>query len=313
MNYPEKKSINNSIAVFKEPVIAEDSLPIFQKLFEKDIRENTRKAFVSDLKHFVGWFVMENNEPFSFARLTTRDIADYKRYCHEKLEHAPRTINRRLASIKTLCLVASKEGKLEKDPSVDIKQLALQPLAPKKLERSELRALLREAELRKARYDKFIRDVLILHLMRGAGLRVSEVVHLKVKDVEITERKGSIHIKNGKGGKDREVPLNLTLRDLIKEYLDSPYHYSDYLIVGQRGEMTPIAINKMLEFYSRKAGVKCSPHCLRHTFSYNYLEQNPDDIVGLSQILGHSNLNTTAIYTKHGLEDLQERIDKVVY
>lgn len=313
MNYPPSNSINKIIPVPQNSCIREDSLPIFQELLNKDISENTKKAIISDLKHFVEWFANTNKEPFSFDRLTTRDIADYKRYCQEKLNHTPRTINRRLASIKTLCGTAVEKGKIQVDPSKGVKQLPIQPLPPRKLEKNELRALLREAELRMRAYSKFIRDVLILHLLCGAGLRVSEVVNLKVEDVDITERKGSALIRNSKGGKTREVPLNAILRDLIKEYLDSPYHDSEYLIVGQRGKMTPLAINKMLDYYAKKAGIKCSPHCLRHTFSYNYLSQRENDIVGLSQILGHSNLNTTMIYTKHRLENLQEAVENMSY
>ena len=81
------------------------------------------------------------------------------------------------------------------------------------------------------------------------------------------------------------------------------------LFIGQRGPLTTIAFNKIVEVYAKKAQIKCSPHTLRHTFAYAYLERNPGDIVGLAQILGHSNIQTTAIYTQHRLEDLQERVE----
>ena len=66
---------------------------------------------------------------------------------------------------------------------------------------------------------------------------------------------------------------------------------------------------QMVRVYAGKAKGKCSAHTLRHTFAYSYLQSNPGDMVGLSQILGHSHLNTTAIHTLHRLEDLQERVE----
>ena len=205
MNYPTKNSPNNLLAI-KNRLSNEEDLFIFQKLLERDISENTKKALIADLQYFLKWFEKINGEKFSFLRFTSLDITDYKHYCQEERKNSSRTINRRLASIKALCKVAVKKGKMEQDPSEGIKQLSLQPLAPKKLERSEYRALVKEAELRANRYTKFIRDVLILELLCGAGLRVSELVSLNVEDVTISERKGFLEVINGKGGKSRKVP-----------------------------------------------------------------------------------------------------------
>lgn len=259
------------------------------------------------MKHFIGWFLSANGEAFSFSRLTQRDIVDYKRYCQEKCNFTPKTVNRRLSSVKTLCDIAVDENCLQKNPSKDVKSLPLQPLAPKGLEKRELRALLKEVEIRGNQ-----RDQLILEMLCGAGLRASELINLKVEDLEISERRGVLHIRNSKGGKSRLVPLNANLRALVAKYLQQ-YQPKSYLLVGQRGNLTAIAINKIIEVYAKKAHVKCSPHTLRHNFAYNYLTQNPSDIVGLSQILGHSNLNTTAIYTQHRLEDLQDRVESMTY
>ena len=84
---------------------------------------------------------------------------------------------------------------------------------------------------------------------------------------------------------------------------------TEHFILGERGRLTPVAINKVINFYAKKAGMKCHPHALRHTFAYNYLEQHPGDIVGLKLILGHANLNTTAIYAQHTLDDLMRKVE----
>lgn len=298
-------SINN---ILPSELIKTECFKVFKILLDRrDISDNTRKALISDLKHFIQWFVDINGEAFTFARLTARDIIDYKRFCKEKCQYAPKTTNRRLSSVRTLCNIAIEEGDLAQNPFKGVKLLPLQPLAPKSLDKRELRALLKEVEIRGNH-----RDILILEMLCGTGLRVSELVNLKVEDLVISERKGYANIRNGKGGKFRVVPLRLKLRDLITEHKQS-LKPEEYLIMGQRGHLTPIAINKIVDVYAKKADIKCSPHTLRHSFAYNYLLQNPGDIVGLSQILGHSNLNTTAIYTQHRLEDLQERVEGMQY
>lgn len=316
MNYPTKNSINNKIVV-QNNFIEEDSLPIFHKLIDRDISDNTKKALISDLKHFIEWYVKLNKEAFCFTKLVNREVIAYKRHCQEK--YSARTVNRRLASIKALCKLALKEDLIKKDPSDGVKQLPVESLF-KSLTAPEWRALLKEAEL-----IGYLRDILILEILFGAGLRASEVINIRIKDIEISDRKGLMQIRHSKGGKSREVPLNQRIRKSITEHKQDLQYFNnckpeDYLFQGQRKSAdgqkrlnTPLAINKIVGVYAKKAGIKCSPHSLRHTFAYNYLKSNPGDIVGLQKILGHSNLNTTAIYTQHRLEDLQANVEKMQY
>jgi len=311
VNYPEENSINNNGLRSSDGywfVRPDVELPqICEKILARDISQNTKKALKSDWMHFANWMVDINVEEFIFQRLITSDITRYKDYCQRTKEYTPKTINRRLSSLKILCDTAMEDGMLKENPFRGIKQLPSQALAPKGLNRQELNKLLREVELRGN-----MRDVLVLQILCGAGLRVSELTNLKNVDVQINDRSGHMNIRYSKGGKSRRVPLNARLRDLITRYREK-YQPQDYLMMGQRGHLTPIAINKIVEVYAKKAEVKCTPHSLRHTFAYNYLAENPSDIVGLSQILGHSNLNTTAIYTQRRLEDLQKGVEGMQY
>jgi site-specific recombinase XerD len=342
MNYPIKNSINNIFEEKLAPFFDKEVLSIITIMLNRDIVPITKKAIVSDLLHFGKQYKKMNDEKVSFARLTTRDISDYKCLCQTKQEYeengikivkeplSAKTINRRLITIKSLCKLAIKEGKLKRDPSYEVRAVPLQSLAPKGITKQEWRALIKEAELQG--YTRDIRDILILEMMHGAGLRASEIINIKIRDIDISERKGHVLIRNSKGGKSRKVPLNKRIRGLIEKHeanlqYFNECHPEDYLFQGQRkfdkksNEKvrikhrrleTPLAVNKIVEVYAKKARIKCSPHSLRHSFSYNYLAQNPGDIVGLAQILAHSNLNTTAIYTQNRLEDLQEKVEKVV-
>lgn len=301
-NYLAQNSINNISAL-----INSSDLGIFTMLANQDISLNTKKAISSDLNHFLKWYQETNGESFSFSRLTTRDISNYKTYCKEQLHLSANTINRRLVTIRNICKMAVNAGTINKNPAEQVKQLSLQPLAPKGLTQPELRALLKEVEVRGS-----IRDKLIVELMCGGGLRVCELVNLKRDAIFLSERKGHIIVMHSKGEKTRTVPLNANLREILKAYIEK-HSPADRLFIGQRGPLTTIAINKIVDVYAKKAGIKCTPHRLRHTFAYNYLLHQKGDLVGLAQILGHSSLNTTAIYTQHRLEDLQEKIEKVIY
>jgi integrase/recombinase XerC len=310
MVYTTKNSINN-IEGLLQPVEdylknSPDTISVLRSLLEKDTSQKTKMALISDLKCIFIWYKESNVENFTIGRFTARDLIEYKKYCQEVRKYSARTINRKLINIRNFCKVAVKEGELNSNPADGIKFLPLQTLAPKSLIKQEFRKLLKEVEIRGN-----LRDMLIVEMLGMAGFRVSELANMSIHDLSITGRQGSATVINGKGGKTREVPLNNEIRQLLNKYLEK-YKPSDELFMGQRGPLTTIAFNKIIEFYAKKAGIKCHPHTLRHTFAYNFLEQNKGDIVGLSQILGHSNLNTTAIYTQNRLEDLQAKVERVM-
>jgi len=202
---------------------------------------------------------------------------------------------------------AKSEGFIDKNPAESVKHLAQQTLAPKSLTQPEVRKLLKEIELRGS-----TRDMLIAHLMLGAGLRVSEVASLTIQDIHITERKGFVDVRHSKARKTRQVPLHAKLRTLLTEYIETTKP-TETLFFGQRGKLSSAGIQQLVIRYAEKASITTHAHALRHTFAYAYLESNPHDIVGLSQILGHSSLNTTSLYTRHRLENLQERVELLPY
>jgi len=283
-----------------------DVKKILTQIAERDYSQNTKRAIRTDIALFLGWYKGKNEESLVFKRVVPRDIIDYRGDL-QKAGRKPSSINRKLISLRLFFAMAMDAGLIVKNPCTGIKQAAMQRLAPKGLTAPDTRKLLREVEIRGKK-----RDMVIVELMLGAGLRISEVVNLKMDDVELSERKGHVVIRSSKGNKTRLVPLSHGLRMMIAEHLEGRTD-TDHIFIGQRGALKTIAISKMIEKYGRKAEVKLSPHTLRHTFAFNYLKSNPSDIVGLAQILGHANINTTAIYTQNRLEDLQEKMERVTY
>lgn len=280
---------------------------VLNALLRGDYSSNSRKALESDLRHFFGWYWQANGEPFSFGRVTERDVVEYKEGS-KRQGLSVATINRRLITLKRFFAIAVEQNviALERNPTRGVRTLRKQELAPRSLAPQEARRFLKEVELRGN-----IRDMAIVELMVGAGLRVSEIVQLEVADIEISERKGMVIVRNAKGGRTRRVPLRQSVRVVLWRFIEEQKP-TGRLFHGQRGAISTHAISKLVAKYGRRAGVELSPHSLRHTFAFAFLAENPSDIVALGQILGHSNVNTTAIYTQNRLENLQQKVEKVM-
>ncbi|HHI00986.1 MAG TPA: recombinase XerC [Thermococcus litoralis] len=155
------------------------------------------------------------------------------------------------------------------------------------------------------------RDRLIILLLYGTGLRVSEVCNLKIEDIDF--KRGILIVKGGKGAKDRVVPIPDFLLKEIEDYLKTREDGSEYLFVEVRREkkdrISPKTVWYLLKKYGEKAGIRVTPHMLRHSFATHMLEKGVDIRV-IQEILGHSNLSTTQIYTKVTVEHLKRAQEK---
>lgn len=152
--------------------------------------------------------------------------------------------------------------------------------------------------------------------MVQAGLRVSEVATLRIGDTIIRERSGGVRVRQGKGLKAREVPLNATARRALRLYLGARNgaDAQESLFLSERGGAMPArTIQAVISQLARRAGidrVRVSAHTLRHTFALNYLRQNPGKLVELASLLGHESLDTTAIYTRPSSEELAQDLER---
>ncbi|MBV8894393.1 MAG: tyrosine-type recombinase/integrase [Acidobacteria bacterium] len=140
--------------------------------------------------------------------------------------------------------------------------------------------------------------------MLQTGLRVGEVATLRHSDIILRERAGTVRVRNGKGLKEREVPLNATARRALRQLLEQqPTAPPEALVFrsGRNAAMPARSMQNAIAALVQRAGLARSDiaaHSLRHTFALSWLRQHPGQLIELAQLLGHESLDTTAVYTR---------------
>ncbi|MBU3907110.1 MAG: tyrosine-type recombinase/integrase [Nanoarchaeota archaeon] len=178
---------------------------------------------------------------------------------------------------------------LKKDPTLAIKRPKREKRLPSVLTKEEVKSLISALSNKKSR--------LMVSMIYACGFRVSEIINLKVKDLDFTEKIG--HVRQAKGKKDRifNIPSFL-LSNLKKQAEKQTSENQEYLFTGPKGKLTDRNIQKMVKKAAKRAGIKkdVHPHTLRHSFATHLLE-NDVDIRLIQALLGHSSISTTELYT----------------
>jgi len=301
-DYVKRKSM---LEVFDFPEIMEDYL------FELEIRNyslNTIKTYKSIINNFNKF--LENEKELYDERMILRSFNRYIGYLKRKRKVSQNYIYLVTVVLKKFFEFAGIGVLKEVQTPKRTKSL------PKSLNENEVQSLINALDNyhtleSSSPYDEFLkrRNKLILALLYSSGLRVSELVNLYIDNVDLRERTMRIR---GKGEKDRIVLFDDITKNLIEDYLNQRSDDSEYLFINRRGNhLTARYVQMMIKDYAKVAGIrkKVTPHILRHSFA-THLLKNGVDIRAIQQLLGHSNLSTTQIYTSVDMETLKNVYDR---
>ena len=270
---------------------------------EDGLSKNTLESYRADLSQFHTWLVTQQRN------LLGVNQADIQQYLAFKFPQSkPRSISRLVASMRRFYRYALRENRIETDPTLQIESPKLPRSLPKSLNEQEVSDLLNAPDINQ---PIGLRDRAMLELLYASGLRVSELVTVKVH--EVSTQDGVVRV-TGKGSKTRLVPMGQEAASWIDQYLNYARpeilqkKLCDALFVTNRADMmTRQAFWYLIKRYALMAGIHkhMSPHVLRHAFATHLLNHGADLRV-VQMLLGHSDISTTQIYTHVARERLKQ-------
>ncbi len=281
----------------------------FAKYLEHSERSSlTIKNYLCDLQAFAHWLTETNGDKkFDPSKITPTDLREYKQWLVIQQGLKPNSTNRKLATLRSFINWAGDVGVVHNVSALKMPKFEKQErMGPRWLDHREQNSLLRAVER-----GGVERDIAIVKLLLNTGLRVDELCSLTWKDVKLTDRKGTIIVQKGKGGKRREVPLNHDARNALLSvgYKDNVGRRLP-IFFGQRGRLTSRGLQNIFAKYAGIARLDVSPHSLRHTFCKNLVNAGVS-LEKVAALAGHENLETTRRYTEPSLKDLEKAVELI--
>ena len=290
-----------------------DYLALFQEYLtvELGLAKNTQMAYMRDLRLLMKSLQLKADE--ELLQVSRQQLIAYLVRLKQE-GRAASTVARKLASIKAFYRFLTAERYIRRNPAEVLEAASRGLHLPKVLSVQEVERLLDEPNL--GTLDGY-RDKTMLELLYATGMRVSELVNVPVKNVDM---KMQYVIVMGKGSKERMLPLGRTALHYLEPYLSvvrpqllhgKPDMASELFVTGWGGPMTRERFYEIIVAYGKSAGIskRVTPHMLRHSFA-THLLNNGTDLRIVQELLGHADISTTQIYTHLDVERLREVYDK---
>lgn len=276
-------------------------------IVERGLANNTVDAYSRDLTIFLQFLKRRNLSPLT---ISPYQIMEYVGMLGKIL--SSRSVKRRISAIKTFFRFLVSEGKIKSSPARLIETPRLSTVLPKALSRSEVELLLSQPDVSKPMGQ---RDCAMLEILYATGLRVSELIGLRVLNIDLEV--GHVRVL-GKGSKERIVPIGGKAIEAVRGYLlEGRCRFAKNLnpphlfLTSRGGPMTRQGFWKVIKKYGKEAGIKKNimPHMIRHSFATHLLEAGAD-LRSVQVMLGHADIATTQIYTHVERERLKKVHDK---
>jgi site-specific recombinase XerD len=261
----------------------------------------TIKAYHEDLTLLNRHLQEKYNGPIYLEDITQKDVEDYLYYLKEVKGLQPISRKRVLGSMRSFFSYAFKSGWCDKNVTARLEPIKCQQKERQYLSEEEVMQFVNAID------HKLIR--LVAQTLFYTGMRISECLNLQVEDVDLQE--DLFHIRHGKGNKDRFVPINSKLKELLVDYKENCRVVSENFFATRiSGTLSETSVARVFRETTQALGwkKKVTPHVLRHSFA-SKLVQNDVHLVKISKLLGHSSLKTTSIYVHSQMEDLKDAVN----
>ena len=272
--------------------------------FEKRLSENTVISYETDLNQFLS-FYKEYSTSQKIEKVDKRTIRSW--IVKLSLSNlSAKSINRKIASLKSFFKFLVKRDLIKKNPSSHVTSLKTDQRIPTFIKEKDINFLFKNIDVKEDCTGQ--RDLLILELLYGTGIRISELINIKISDINFAKKEIKVI---GKRSKERIIPLHNNAIYRTKKYLqlvEKEGYENQYLLFTKKGEkIYPMLINRIVKKHLSTLikSKKYNPHLLRHTFATHILNKG-GDLNSIKDLLGHSSLAATQIYTHNSIEKLKE-------
>ena len=272
--------------------------------FEKRLSENTVISYETDLNQFLS-FYKEYSTSQEIEKVDKRTIRSW--IVKLSLSNlSAKSINRKIASLKSFFKFLVKRDLIKKNPSSNVTSLKTDQKIPTFIKEKDINFLFKNIEVKEDCTGQ--RDLLILELLYGTGIRISELINIKISDINFAKKEIKVI---GKRNKERIIPLHNNAIYQTKKYLqlaEEEGYKNQHLLITKKGEkIYPMLINRIVKKHLSTLikSKKYNPHLLRHTFATHILNKG-GDLNSIKDLLGHSSLAATQVYTHNSIEKLKE-------
>lgn len=287
-------------------ILIHQAMPEFQEWLKiRGLSQETLRGYHVDLRQFSKWITAASNGPVFIDEITVKQLEKFVAYLTYERGCQPRSVNRKINSLSIFFHCMKQKKFIEENPLNAIDRVKVPESERTYLNKNEVEAIIQAIDHPVLHYFSMT--------MAYTGLRVNECIHLTLSDVNFEEN--YIQVINGKGGKNRTIPLNVQLKEQLIDYLKNHRPKTESLFffaLKRSGTVSAQYVNQTLKVACQKAGIEkhVTSHILRHSFA-SYLVKKDTHVAVIQRLLGHASLKTTSVYLHVNQDDLQHAVNQI--